>query len=398
MYSIEEIRPTHLEVHLDRLIYNLRSIRNRIGDDVKLIAVIKGDVYGMGVKGTLKTFDENGVDMYGVATVEEGIELRRVGTKKDILIVGYTPPSQYKRAIEYDITMTIFDLDEAKELEKVAREMDKTANIHIKIDTGMTRIGFEPIDESVEDIVEISKLDNVKITGTFTHFTDSEMTDKSVTKDQADLYFNFIKEMEKRGVNPGVKHISNSSATIDLEEYQLDGVRVGCALLGLYFDTVDIEKMPVKLTVQLVSTISRVRTVPKGTTVGYNRTYTVEKDNTDIATIPAGYADGYQRCLSNKGYVSVNGQKAPIRGLICMDQMMVDTTGINAKVGDRVVFYGFEEGAPDIFEIAKLAETHFIDLVSALKRRVPIIYYMNGKIVGVTDYMEETRYALEKLQ
>ena len=395
MYNVKEVRPTHLEVHIDRIIHNVKATKERVGES-KLIATVKGDMYGLGIRETLKYIEDSGADMYAVATLEEAIELRRIGTKKEVMVLGYTSPTQYGRALEFDITLTVFDLEDTKYLNKLASEQEGIAKVHIKVDTGMTRIGFDTSDGSVDDVESISKLNNVSIKGIFSHFTSADDIDKTTTHKQAELFFDFVERLEEKNIDLGLKHLSNTGATIDLPEYILDAVRVGYAFTGLYDDTVQIENMPLKPTVQLVSELSRVHTVESGTGIGYGGAYITHKDKTDIATIPIGYADGLKRQLSQKGSVLINGKRAPIRGNLCMDQMMVESTGIDCKAGDRVVLFGFEENAPTIKELAKLIGTNYIDIISGHIRRVPIVYYLNGEVVAITDYLEDTKYVVGK--
>ncbi|MDO5650399.1 MAG: alanine racemase, partial [Gallicola sp.] len=232
-----------------------------------------------------------------------------------------------------------------------------------------------------------SKMEGIEIDGIFTHFTASEEVDKSQTNKQAEMFYDFVKRAEEKGINLGKKHMSNSAAVIDMPEYSEDMVRNGYSISGVHDDTVIIENLPIKPVVAFKSEISRVRTVPKGTGISYGSTYVTEEEDQVIATVPVGYADGYKRHLSNKGEVSINGQRAKIRGLICMDQMMVDVTGMECKPGDEVVLFGYEEGDPTIQELAKTAGTNYIDVYGNLSRRVPKVYFKDGEIVAVRDYL-----------
>lgn len=387
MLNLEAIRPSYMEVDIDKILYNMKLLKERLGKETKLMAIVKGDFYGLGIKGTLKYLEE-GADSYGVAMLSEAIELRRLGTNKDILILGYTPPYQYKYLLEYEIIPTMYDLNEAKELSELALKEGKKAKIHIKVDTGMTRLGFDTSDESVDIVEEISKLEGIEIDGIFSHFTSSEEIDKEKTHIQGKMFFDFCDKLESRGVKLGDKHISNSGAVIDLPEYKSDLVRNGYNLTGLYDPTIHYENLPIKLTCRLRSIIARVRTVPKGTGVGYNTTFVTEKEETKIATIPLGYTDGYKKLLSNKGEVLINGKRAPIRGSICMDQFMVEVTDIDCKVGDEVVLFGYkEENGPTILEISELLNTGNIDIISTISRRIPRVYKKDGEIVDIVDYI-----------
>lgn len=389
MLNLKETRPTYLEVNLDNLLYNLKLLREQIGDDVELMATVKGDFYGIGLRGTWKVLDENGADSYCVATLNEAVELRQMGTRKDILILGYTSPGEYERLIEYEIMPTMYDVEDAKTLSELSKKHNKITPIHIKVDTGMTRIGFDTSDESVDKVKEISEMENLKIAGIFSHFSNSEDPDKSNAHRQAREYHDFCKRVEEKGVDLGKKHLANSAAVIDLPEYHEDLIRNGYSLTGMYDDTVKIERMPIKLTAKLKSEISRVRTVPKGTGVGYGSTFVTEKEETTIATIPIGYCDGYKRALGNNGEVLINGQRAKVRGTICMDQMMVEVTGIDCKAGDEVVLFGYEGNEPSVFEVAKTAGTNNIDIYCSVSRRVPRVYIKDGEVVDIVDYLRD---------
>lgn len=387
MYNLEAIRPTYLEVDIDRILHNIKITKERIGKDCELMAIVKGDFYGLGIKGTFKYLEEGGIDNYGVAMLSEALELRKLGTKKDILILGYTPPYQYDYLIDEDIIPTIYDLEEAKTLSELALEKNKKARIHIKVDTGMHRIGFDTSDKSVEIVEEISKLEGIQIDGIFSHFTASEEIEKEKSHNEAKLFTDFCKKLEEKGVKLGKKHMSNSGAVIDMPEYTFDLVRNGYNLTGLYDPTIKHENLPVVLTCRLKTTIARVKTIDSGEGIGYNSTFTTEKE-TKIATLPIGYTDGYKKQLSNIGEVLVNGKRAKIRGTICMDQMMVDVTNIDCKVGDEAIVYGYEEeNAPTILEVSQLLKTGNIDIISTIARRVPRVYIKDGKVVDVVDYL-----------
>ncbi len=387
MINFSDVRPTYLEVDIDAILYNLKLLREKIGDDVELMATVKGDFYGLGIRETWKYLDENGVDSYCVATMNEAIELRKLGTKKDILILGYTSPRQYKHLVEYDIMPAMYDVDDAKKLSDMAMEAGKKAKIHIKVDTGMTRIGFDISEESANKVAEISKMEGIIIDGIFSHFTSSEEIDKTKTHEQAKMFYEFIKKLEDLGVDYGKKHLANSAAVIDLPEYNEDIIRNGYNLTGMHDSTVKIENLPIKLVSQLKTEIARVRKVPKGTGVSYNSKYVTQEEGEVIATLPVGYADGYKRKLTGVGEVLINGKRAKIRGSICMDQMMVDVTDIDCKAGDEVILFGYEENAPTTAELAELLDTGNIDIHSTLTRRVPKVYIKDGEAVAMTDYL-----------
>ncbi|MFB0971785.1 MAG: alanine racemase [Neofamilia sp.] len=387
MIDFKNVRPTYLEVDIDAILYNLKLLKEKIGDDVELMATVKGDFYGLGIRETWKYLDDNGADSYSVATLNEGIELRKLGTKKDILVLGYTSPRQYPLLLEYDIMPAMFDLEDAKKLSELAIAAGKNAKIHIKVDTGMTRIGFDTSEESMDKVAEISKLEGIVIDGIFSHFTSSEEIDKTKSHEQAKMFYGFIEGLDKREANYGKKHLANSAAVIDLPEYNEDIIRNGYNLTGMHDDTVHIERLPIKLVSQFKTEIARVRKVPKGTGVSYNSSYVTEKEGQVIATLPVGYSDGYKRALTGKADVLVNGKRARIVGSICMDQMMIDVTDIDCKAGDEIILFGHVENAPTTAELAALLNTGNIDIHSTVGRRVPRVYIKDGKAVAMQDYL-----------
>lgn len=387
MIDFKNVRPTYLEVDLDTLLYNLKLLKEKIGEDVELMATVKGDFYGLGIRETWKLLDENGADSYSVATLNEAIELRKLGTKKDILILGYTSPRQFPLLLEYDIMPAMYDLDAAKALSDLSVKEGKKARIHIKVDTGMTRIGFDTSEESMDKVAEIFNLEGITIDGIFSHFTSSEELDKTKSHEQAKMFHGFLKGLDERNVNYGKKHLANSAAVIDLPEYNEDIIRNGYNLTGMHDDTVHIERLPIKLVSQFKTEIARVRKVPKGTGVSYNSKYVTEEDDQVIATLPVGYSDGYKRALTGKAEVLVNGKRAKIVGSICMDQMMIDVTGIDCKAGDEVILFGHVENAPTTAELAAILNTGNIDIHTTVARRVPRVYLKDGKAVAMTDYL-----------
>lgn len=386
MVDFMDIRPAYFEVDIDRVLYNIDLVRKRVGKNVKIMVPVKGDFYGLGVRGLVPYVDDF-VDYYALATVSEAIEIRRLGSKKEMLILSYTPRNQYKYLLDYNIMPAIFSYEDAKVLSDLALEREKIAKIHIKLDTGMTRIGFEINDKSIEDIEKISKLEGVKIDGIFTHFTSSEEIDKTKSYRQGEIYKEFCDKLKSRGVGFGKCHMSNSGAVVNLPQFDYDIVRAGSSIMGLMEKTSNNANLPVLPTCQLISKIVRIREANKGTTVGYNCTYTVEEDKTKIATIAVGYADGMKCQLSNGGKVLINDKLATIRGKICMDQFMVDVTDIDCEVGDSVIVFGYEGKAPTIADLSELVGTGNIDIISSIARRVPRVYKKDGKIVKVIDYL-----------
>ncbi len=382
----KNFRPAYLEVNVDQVIENAKLIKKHIGKNVKYCAVAKGNMYGLGIKGLVKYIGEYAY-MFAVACLSEAIELRKLGVDKNILILGYTPTYQYEDIIKYDIIPTIYSIDDAKILDNIAREAGKIQNIHIKLDTGMIRLGYAPSEESKLEIIEISKLENLKIDGIFSHFTSAEEIDETITRNQYKIFKEFTDDLSSRGVELGIKHIANSSGTSDFKEFHEDMVRLGYNLSGLWDETANREAIPVKPVAQMKAKIVRIREVPEGTPVGYNHSYITNR-TTKVATLPIGYSDGLPRGI-REGYVSINGKKAKVLGSLCMDQMMVDVTDIDCKVLDEAIVYGYEDEAMAINELSKLCSTNNIDILSNTSRRVPRVYIKDGEIIDVVDEVLE---------
>ena len=382
-------------IDLDAIYYNIKNVRDRINKDTKIMAILKADGYGHGAVAAAKVIDEL-VDAYGVAIVEEAIELRKAGIDKPILILGVTNPEQYNLLVKYDVTQTIFSYESAKLLDEESKKQGKKASIHIKIDTGMGRIGFKADEQSMVEIMNISKLENISIDGIFTHFANADEQNKFRVNQQFDKFMSFVNRLESMGVNIPIKHVSNSAAIIDMPQANLNMVRSGIATYGLYpSEEVNKNNMDLKPAMTMTSNITYVKELPPGMGISYNSTYITTK-NTKVATIPVGYADGYPRSLSSKGRVIINGQSVPIIGRICMDQFMVDVSDVaDVKVGDKVTLFGRDgEENISIEEIAACAGSFNYEFICDIGKRVPRVYYKEGKQVGTFDYYECTDYAL----
>lgn len=390
MDTLDEVRPVWAEINLDNLAHNMREVKKSVKKGTLITAVVKANAYGHGAVKAAKTFLENGADRLAVATLSEAIELREANIDVPILILGYTPISQFDLAIKYDITQAIYNLESAKAFSKAAENLNKKGTIHIKVDSGMGRIGFLPKDESIDDIIEISKLPNVNVEGIFTHFAKADETDKKYTTFQYDKFMYVVNELEKRGLSIPIKHVSNSAAIIDIPDYNLNMVRAGIMLYGYYpSDEVNKDKVKLLPAMSLKAKVSNVKTVPKGTGISYGWIYITEKES-KIATIPIGYADGFTRMLSSKTEAYIKGKRVPIVGRICMDQCMMDVTQLDdVKIGDEVVLFGYEKGALDADDIAKKLNTISYEILCMVGRRVPRVYVQNGSIIGVDDYLSK---------
>ncbi|TRO54686.1 alanine racemase [Candidatus Bathyarchaeota archaeon] len=382
------IRPVWAEVNLDHLAHNMREVRRIVPEPTLIMTAVKADGYGHGAKMCAETFLDNGADMLAVATPDEGFQLREWGIEAPILCLGYTPDYLHSKAIKNDVTTTIYSHEQGLHLNKAAQELNTVARFHVKIDTGMSRLGYQPDEKTVESIAELSRQPRLMLEGVFTHFAVSDIEDKTYTRMQYAKYLEVIKKLEARGVKIPIKHVSNSAAIIDLPEYNHDMVRPGIMLYGYYPSTeVDHTRVKLKQVLTLHAQISHVKTLPPGTGVSYGLTYTTKK-TTKVATIPMGYADGYRRSLSNKGYVEINGERAPIVGRVCMDQFMADVTGIDAEVGDEAILIGYPGGvAPDGEEMASMLGTITHEVTCQITRRVPRVYTRGGEPVAVKNYL-----------
>ncbi|MDO5291642.1 MAG: alanine racemase [bacterium] len=380
------------KIDLDAICHNLRETKKRLVDGVKLMAIIKADGYGHGAVPIAWAADSI-VDAFGVAIIEEALELRSANVTKPILILGYTSPLQYEDLINNEITQTVYSYDMAQELSLCAGRLGKEAMVHIKLDTGMSRIGFKDNDDSVRIIKAIEELPNIKITGMFTHFACADMTDKTSANKQFERYLTFAAKLEDVGINIPVKHAANSAAIIDLPSTYLNMVRSGISTYGLYpSEEVNKEDLVIKPALELITRVVYVKEVEIGTGIGYGSTFVADR-MTKVATVPVGYADGYPRALSNKGYVLIQGKKVPIIGRVCMDQFMVDVTDLSeVKVGDKVTLIG-TDGYETITveELADLAYTFNYEFVCDISKRVPRVYYKNGKKIGEIRYRGECK-------
>lgn len=364
-------------VDLDAAVYNMEQMKKLIKPDCKMMAVIKTDGYGHGaipLAHKLEPLDY--LFGFAVATVEEAVSLREAGITKPILILGYIFPEQYEILLANDIRATIFDMNSALELSKLAQKMNVTANIHIKIDTGMGRIGYQVNEESANEIAQISRLPHMMVEGIFTHFAKADETDKTHVHMQLELFRKMINDLQERGVEIPMKHCSNSAGIIDLPEANMDMVRAGITLYGLWpSDEVHKERILLKPLMSVKSRVVHVKTLPKGCSISYGGTYTTDK-TTVVATIPVGYGDGYARSLSNKGDVIIKGKRAPILGRVCMDQFMVDVTHIEGvQVGDVVTLLGSDgEETITMEELGNRSGRFNYEFVCDMGKRIPRVY------------------------
>lgn len=383
-------------INLDAVYKNIENTRKIIRNDSKIMAIVKADGYGHGAIPVAKTLDPL-VEVYGIAIIQEGIELREAGITKPILILGFTPKEYYDELVKYDITQTVFQYDMAKEISGEALKQNKKAKIHIKLDTGMSRIGFQDSRESIDSIKKMSKLEGIQIEGIFTHFAKADSLDKTMARNQLKTFLDFVYRLEAEGVKIPIKHASNSAGIIDMPEANLDMVRSGISTYGLYpSEEVNKSRLPLIPALELKSVVVHVKELDKGIGIGYGSTY-VTKKKTMVATIPIGYGDGYPRRLSNIGRVLIKGQSAPIIGRICMDQFMVDVTGIqDVKAGETVTLIGRDQDEfISVEELADLVGSFNYEFVCDLGKRIPREFYRHEKRIGTLDYYNCTEDTLD---
>ena len=381
-------RPVWAEVNLGHLAHNMRETRRITPSSTMLMSAVKADGYGHGAEMCARTFLENGADRLAVAMPDEGFQLRKMGIDAPILCLGYTPDYLYEKAIIEDVSVTIYHESQVQGLVEAARAAGKEAVFHAKIDSAMGRLGFQSSKESIDVIVKAAQTDGLYLEGVFTHFAVSDEADKGYSHGQYERYRSAVDSILEQ-VEVPIKHVNNSAGIIDLPEYNLDMARPGIILYGYYPSAhVDMGRVELRQAMTLKARISHMKRVPKGTGLSYGLTYETEKESV-IATIPVGYADGYRRALTNKGYVGIDGVKASIVGRVCMDQCMLDVTHIqDASIGDEVTLMGMPGGAaPDGEEMAKLLDTITHEVTCQITRRVPRVYTRNGKMIAVKNYL-----------
>lgn len=375
----------YAEINLDAMESNMTQIIKKV-KTAKVMAVIKADAYGHGALRTVEELSRMGVYAFGVATAEEAITLRREGVTEPILILGYVFEDSFDELIINNIDLTLFDMETALLLQKHAERLRRTVLSHIKVDTGMGRLGLQPNEESVEIIKKINALPNIKIDGMFTHFACADVEDKTSAERQIEVFTRFVNSVKAQGVDIPLVHCCNSAGIIEFNQPLFDMVRCGIIAYGLY-PSEEVNKTNIKLTpvMSIKSHISFVKKVSSGFTVSYGSTFVSDKEM-EIATIPVGYADGYPRLLSNKGRVIVNGQYAPIIGRVCMDQFMVDVTGMNVKRGDTVILMGSDgENTVSAEEIGEISGRFNYELICDINKRVPRVYTQGGKVVSIIE-------------
>lgn len=364
------------EISLSAIGHNIEEVRKRLAPGVRLLAVIKADAYGHGAVRVGKYLEDR-VNYFAVATLEEALELRENGIRLPILILGYTSPSQYEDLVAFDITQTIYSRETAELLDREAANQGKKAGIHIALDTGMTRIGFQVTEEDADVIAAIGRLPHLKMEGLFTHFACADQKDKTYCSGQLEKFNRMVRMLEEREVEIPLKHVCNSAGIMEFDDFRYDMVRSGIVTYGLYpSEEVRKERLDLIPALEWKSRVIHVKEVGNGLGVSYGATYVTHEGRTRIATVSAGYADGYPRALSSKGRVLIHGQYAPILGRVCMDQFMVDVSGIpDVRVEDVVTLVGRDgENSISIEEIADPAARFNYEMACGISRRVTRVY------------------------
>jgi alanine racemase len=372
----EMYRSTYAEVNLQAIKDNFFALKKRIGEQSDVMPVIKANAYGHGVIPVANTVVAAGAKYLAVSSLEEALEIRYADITVPILIFGYVPIEFANLIVKYNLTVTVFDIQIIKELDRLAFSQQKTAKIHVKVDTGMGRVGITDVNQFKEIVQLVKNSPNVLLEGIYTHFACADEIDKSHTEQQHNKFKVYIVEAMQQLNYKLLIHASNSGAAIDTPELAYDYVRAGISLYGCYPSKhVDKEAVILKPAMELKTQIIFLKELDRGKHIGYGATYQTSKP-AKIATLPVGYADGYNRLLSNRGYVLVQGQRAPIVGRVCMDQTIIDVTDIqNVKVGDEVVLFGEQNDARiTVDEVADLVHTINYEVLCAISKRVPRIY------------------------
>lgn len=369
------------DIDLDAVLYNMESMHKRLKPGTKIAAVVKADGYGHGAVEISRVL-ENLPYLWGyaVATSNEAMQLVEAGRKKPIIILGLSFPEQFEEIVENDLRPAVCTYETAQALSDIAAEKNKVCRIHIKVDTGMSRIGFQVTPESADMVARISKLPNIMIEGIFTHFARADESSKAPAYEQFKQFEKMIAMVEEKGVQIPLKHCSNSAGIVEIPECNMDMVRAGITLYGLWpSEEVDKTKISLKPVMSLRSRVAYVKELLPGRQISYGGTFTVKKKMT-VATVPVGYGDGYARGLSNKGWVLIKGQKAPICGRVCMDQCMVDVTDIpGVKIGDTVTLLGKDADEKITMEqLGELSGRFNYEFACLITPRVPRIYHKNN--------------------
>lgn len=374
MTSYAKTDRTYAKIDLAAIRHNLRAVQSRLDDGVKTLAIVKADAYGHGSVRVAQEIEDQ-VQYFGVSTVEEAITLRENGITAPILLLTFAHPHRFAEMVKFNIAATVYTLDDAKKMSAAAEKCQKNAVLHIAVDTGMGRIGFSPTAENADVIKQIAALPFITVEGIFSHLACADAKDKTDALAQAKRFDDFVELLKEKGLSIPIRHLHNSAGAMELPS-KYDMCRVGIALYGLYpSDEMDRKAIQLKPAMQVISHVVHVKQVEKGTPIGYGHAY-IAPENKTIATVCIGYADGFNRCLGENGYVLIRGKKAPVVGRVCMDQVMVDVTDIqNVTVGDEAVILG-KSGDMEITaeELGALCHSFHYEVICNFMPRVTRVY------------------------
>ncbi len=378
-------RAVWAEIDLDNLAHNIQEIRKCVSKQSKIAAVVKADAYGHGASEIAQTLLENGADMFAVATLSEAIRLREEFEAIPILILGYTPAVLIDEIVKNNLMITVYSLEQAKQVNYYALQHNIKIAVHLKIDSGMHRLGFMVNQSGIEDVLACYQLQGLIIEGVYTHFACADSDDQTVTKAQFAKFQKMLKAIAEAGFDIKYKHCANSAATLTSSEYHLDMVRVGLLLYGLYPSPSFVNKINLKQVMSMRAMISQVRVLDKDEGISYGHVYHTTEEEI-IAALPIGYADGFSRSLTGKGSVIYKGQRYPLVGRVCMDQVMVRLDDREAKRGDIVTIFGEDNGEfRSIDELANELDTINYEIVCMLDKRIPRHYIKGGKVIKIID-------------
>lgn len=372
---MDYIRPTRLEVNLDTFRKNFEAIKKFKNPKTKICAVVKANAYGCGLYEIAKASLNNGADYLAVAILDEAIYLRNKGINSPILILGYTSKNMLNYIVDLNLTQTIFDLESAKELNRLSKNNNSVSKVHIKIDSGMNRIGFQIDDEIVDNIKTIINYRYIEVEGIFTHLSKVYDGDREFTSIQINAFMDFLEVLNKENINIPINHMLSSGGFLEYPEYQMDMVRLGCLIYGLYPPCSIIGKIENQPIFAFKTKIAMIKSVPTGKQISYSGVFTTDRDSL-IATLPIGYCDGLPRRLSSKGKIIIHNQLAPIVGNICMDMCMVDVTDIKgvSQEDDVLILGKHNQKEITLQEVTNLVETVRTEIISQISMRVPRVY------------------------
>ncbi|HEU4962747.1 MAG TPA: alanine racemase [Bacilli bacterium] len=378
------VRPTWAEINLDRIAHNVQAVRRSLPPDAQVMAVVKANGYGHGAIPVARMALKAGATYLAVSSVDEALELRKANITAPVLVLGYTPPSQAQLVVEEGLTQTLYQQDMLEALHQAALAADRPAKVHIKVDTGMGRLGFTGVDEAVDFAKRTAATPGVELEGLFTHFATADEENSAYAEKQAARWQALLQAMQAAGIEIPLVHISNSAAILQYGNCAGNMVRLGISMYGYYPSDEVSTQVELRPSLRLLSQVVHVKQVEAGTKISYGATFETKRPS-QIATVPVGYADGYSRALSNRADVLVGGRRVPVIGRICMDQLMLDVTEVpGVAVGDEVVLYGAQgDERIALEEVADLIGTISYEVCCALGRRVPRLYLEQGQLVDV---------------